>query len=702
MADGHRNENTGSAQVVAQVGTLTGDMHLHMPWRQAELRNQVPNPTSHYTNNERQLSEISAALLRSPDEGQVPAIAVIVGPPGSGKSATGYRWVFAHSNAFPDGVFYAPLGSGLDGAGASGAESEALRQFLIRVGFESHEIPDSLASRAAWFREWSIGKRVAVVIDDAVRASQVRHLLPGVGRSAVLVTSVGDLSGLRATEQVTFVEITPLEPESARELLRRIAGAPLVDAEPAAVEELIGLCQGSALALSVAAVLLLGRGERPVAPLVARLSREGRLVRGLSRDPELSVDVVFDAAADRLTSAEHGCYLAFGQHQGDGDISLEALVAGLDAELEDVEAHLDRLVAAKLVTPTGKERYWANRLVREHARRRAELGEGRSAEARQIRDRLASYYRIAAVRCGHAMNPKRGWLERFWPGLTSGGAHVEKAQAQQWLEAERRTLRAVIDDDHREGRVETCVLAIALWPLYEHSKDFADLEETSHYAERLAEHWELPLVRTLALVQRGFAPLGRQEYAAAAELFAQARKLCTDHGDLELTATAIESQALAARGLGQIAQARELFEENLELARRSGNPQRVGVARMHLGSVAPVSEAVLHLEEAVAWFEKSDAVNTAKTRMWLGMRLGELGVAEAAGAALHQALDTMLELRRHTDVAQIRLGLADLALADGDREEARAQQREAQALYRAQGWSLQAEQVEARLAELEA
>jgi tetratricopeptide (TPR) repeat protein len=705
MTGGGGNENSGSARIIVQVGALEGDVYFQTPRSPQCLRCQTPGPPPHYTNNERQLGEIDAALLRHGDS-EVPSIVVVNGPPGSGKSATIYQWIFRHRDRFPDGVFYVPLEPDPEapqgGNAASGLESEALRQCLVRVGFDPGEIPPGLEARASWFRDWSSGKRVAVVVDDAARPAQVRVLLPGFGHSVVLVTAAGDLGALRASHEVTFVDITPLEQGPARELLRTIAGADLVDAEPEATAELLRLCHGSALALSVAAAMLPGFAKSPVARLVARLSGEGRLLAVLSRDEDLSVQAVFDAAADRLTGEAHRCYLAFGQHPGTGDIGLEALATALEKDLDETEDHVEQLVAAHLVVRISESRYWVNGLVREHAKKRANAVSNGTADAEIIRDRFRRFYRWNAVRFGYAMDPRRGWLQRFWPGLVSGDGGISREQAQEWLEFERTTLRAVIDEDHRAGREDVCALAVALWPLHSRGKHLDDLDETNQHAYEIAGHLRMSLVRSLALIQRGFAFRSRDEHAQAAELFSRAVELCREHGDQELTATAIESLGLATRDLGHVQRAEELFRENLRRAQGLGKPQRVAMARMHLASVALADEAVTLLNEALRVFEENaDGYNVAKTRMWLGMRLTELRNYSEANVMLDSVLEFMTVHRHQFDVAQVRIALADLALARGECDAAREHLCAAWSIYDAQGWSAQAKKVSARLRELD-
>lgn len=245
------NSFDGWAETVAQIGNMAGDLHFHAPQHpNPHAPRQVPPPTRHYTNNERQLGELTAGLLGG--DAEQGGLALIRGPLGGGKSETAYQWIAVYGTEFPDGHFYADL-SGADGHG--GEVSEWLRTFLVAVGYSSTELPGTLQGRAACFRSWTTGKRVAVVIDGALTAAQVRGLLPGTGRSAVLVTEAGPLGQLSAREKPVVVDLDPLSPETARVLVRRILGEhdQRPDSEPGEFDALVELCEGQTLALSVAA-----------------------------------------------------------------------------------------------------------------------------------------------------------------------------------------------------------------------------------------------------------------------------------------------------------------------------------------------------------------------------------------------------------------------------------------------------------------
>ncbi|MCX2729796.1 tetratricopeptide repeat protein [Saccharopolyspora sp. NFXS83] len=680
----------GSAHAVAQAGHVEGGIHFYAPSRPAEHPpRQVPQPTRSYTNNERQLRAITEAVRFAESGDEAPRVVVVRGPVGGGKSETAFRWVAEHGGEFA-GRFYARL-SGTDGE--SGAESEALREFLIAVGYTAAEIPATVQGRSNFFRSWSSGKNVVVVVDDAVTAAQVRWFLPGEGRSVVLVTEAGPLGALRQREKAAFVELDPLSPESSRLLLRRILPAddPRPESEPENVDALVDRCEGSTLALCVAGALLADRPQRPVDWLVRELAREDRRLAVLSRDESLSMTAVLNTAVDRLDERARLLYAAFGQHPGSGDVGVPAFVAALGEGEDDVRDGLDRLVDARLVQEGAQGRFFVDGLVRAHARR---LGADPAVRAGFLR-----FYLDMALPAGNAVMPQRGWLERIWPDLDLTGS-VSAPEA--WLEAERANLRAVAGLLREDGDAEVCRLAVALWPFHERAKHLDDMDAVNEHAVAVADHGH-PFAAGLALVQRGFAFRHRGEWDKAAELFARAERIAHEQELPDLRATAVESLGIARREQGDREASRELLRRNLDMAAEIDDQRRTALAKMHLGAVEHPEAAVALLDEAIEGFRslsKPDVHNEHKSLLWRGIRSVELHRLEQANTDLRAALRHMTEENRQFEIAQIHHALGVRAVAAGAQAEAREHLELAESIHRSWGFLDQAERILAELGEL--
>ncbi|WP_132490053.1 hypothetical protein [Saccharopolyspora elongata] len=690
MADGG-NRFDGTADAVVQARDIYGDVYQYAPSSPKAPPRQVPPPSRFYTNNERQLAEITKFLRPcEARDHQRPGLVVLRGDPGGGKSATAYQWIHEYGKHYQDGLFYASLTAGTR---ETGLESEALHNWLLGVGYARDQIPATLDGRAALYRSWSTDKRVAVVIDDAISAAQVRALLPGMGNSAVLVTEARSLGALRARDGAEFVPLDPLSAESARLLVFRIVGETRdLARESEQVDELIGLCEGQTTALCVAASLLVEFPDRPVARWVRELSREGRRLAALSRDENLSVLAVFNTAVGRLDERAQQVYAAFGQHPGTGDVSLAALSVAVAFDEEDVQDALDRLCAAHLVREVGEDRYFAYSLIREHAR-------ARFPDAAAMRVRFEEFYLRKAIAAGHAVQPKRGWLEKLWPELLAELAD-SSGDGWGWLDAERANVLAVARGLHSSGSEQLCQLAVALWPFQEQAKYVEDMDVLNKNAAEVAVERDLTFAKGLAVVQRGFAFRTRGEYDKAATLFAEGEELARQSERVDLAATAVESLGISLRDQGDRGEARTALRRNLEMAEVLDDPRRTALARMHLGSVDEPEAGVRLLDQALGAFEElGEGYNAAKTRMWRGKRHTELRRYADSEADLISALAYMTAHHKHFDRAQILLFFGENAHAAGDAAAARQHFMDALALCRMRGFAELAQRVQGRLDE---
>ena len=174
-----------------------------------------------------------------------PSITVVTGPPGVGKTALAVKAAHLSCAEFPDGQLYVAAGGTTD----QRYPAELLAELLRSLGVQQSRIPSDLAERAALYRSVLAGRRMLVLVDDAVSAAQVRPLLPGTAGSALLVTSNSRLLDLEGAHCVT---ITGLEIDESVSLLGRIAGPKRVAAEPDAAAAIAAACGGLPLALRIA------------------------------------------------------------------------------------------------------------------------------------------------------------------------------------------------------------------------------------------------------------------------------------------------------------------------------------------------------------------------------------------------------------------------------------------------------------------
>lgn len=260
--------------------------------------------------------------------GATTPVVVADGPAGVGKTAF-VLWL-AHRllDRFPDGQLYVDLcGTSVRARPLSAAD--ALRQLLHGLGVEGSRVPTDLAGRASLYRSLLHNRRMLVVLDDALRADQLRPLIPR-GPSCVLATSRKRLTGLAVRDGAHLVRLGPLaEAESVR-LLADLSGGRLHGQDPITLR-LVRLCGGLPLALRITAEhLAANEGVSPAALVEQYVAERGRLDRLAVRDDaSASVRTVFETSYLALPAEAARMFRYLGLYRGDTiTIGCAAALAG--------------------------------------------------------------------------------------------------------------------------------------------------------------------------------------------------------------------------------------------------------------------------------------------------------------------------------------------------------------------------------------
>ena len=222
-----------------------GQSQPSMPPAAAALRS-LPRDITGFTGRERELEQLTKAVLTA---GGVVGIHAIGGMAGVGKTAFAVHAAYRLSGQFPAGQIFLPLHGHTPGR-APVDPADALASLLLAVEVPAAQIPPGLEPRSALWRDQVAGRPLLLVLDDAAGSEQVRPLLPGSGRSLVLVTSRRHLSAL---DDATAVSLDTLPPGDAAVLLVRLAGRAGLDTGDPGVRDLARLCGYLPLALGMVA-----------------------------------------------------------------------------------------------------------------------------------------------------------------------------------------------------------------------------------------------------------------------------------------------------------------------------------------------------------------------------------------------------------------------------------------------------------------
>ncbi|MFD2023994.1 AfsR/SARP family transcriptional regulator [Promicromonospora aerolata] len=628
-----------------------------------------------------------AAVLREHDAPDAPAVVVVSGAPGTGKSTLALHLARSVRTSYPDAHFHLNLA----GTSPSPREpAELLATMLHGLGRFGHPLPESVDARAALLRSMLADRRTLLVLDDAAHAAQVLPLLPPNGESSVIVTSrhtLTDLPGAR------HLHLGALDPGDAEDLLATIVGGARVAREPAEARAIVRLCGYLPLSIRIAGGKLVGRPCWPLRELRVRLADESRRLAELSLgdlDVRASVDL-------SLRALPADAALGFDLLGLLGPNDQPGWVLGALVGQADHEPVMDRLLDAGLVQlvrqdAAGQARYRMHDLLRVYAYERA-VGRGREI-CRQAADRVVRQWTrlVEAVRRGRppsmfdALADERpvglgAPSDDVVPGLTEPAA----LDASTWLAGERHALLDAV----RLGRDWALAapgsrLAGALAPLYD-ERALHDDWRTSHEVMLTCGGLE-PVAR--AALQRGLAQvmIYADEFEPAADHLRDALRAYESAGHAMGSALALAGLGTIHRFRGDTTAAEECLRRALATVVAADDPPKEALLR---GAIGRVLVAQGRLAEARPWYDAAlrlarhsgDGHREAVTLRDLGSLEHGLGRPAAAIGGLQHAVRLFRELRDERCVALTLLQAGAVLIDLGDHGPARAALTEAGELF---------------------
>jgi DNA-binding SARP family transcriptional activator/tetratricopeptide (TPR) repeat protein/DNA-binding XRE family transcriptional regulator len=686
----------------------------------------LPRDVPAFTGRREEMASLD--LLRhdlGEDEGQPPAVCVIGGPPGVGKTALATHWARLNRSHFPDGQLYLDL-QGFGPASQVVDPADAIAGLLEALGVPAARQPTLPSARIGHYRTALTGRRVLVVLDNARDAEQVRPLLPGSPGCLVLVTSRSRMSGLVVTEAAHALTLESLTDQEAMDLLARRIGAARIVADRPAAEEIVERCAGLPLALAIVAARALLR------PAVA-LSRIAVELRGHRRLAALAVDAGADARADlsavftwsyeALPAEAQRCFRLIGFAPGP-TIAVASAAALIDRP--DARSLLDHLVHAQLIVERDDDRYVMHDLLRDYAHQFAVATDAdgeRSAALRRLGDHLVVTADAAVTRA----YPERlrvplplpapagaaprfdgerqalEWVHAELPNLAAAATHAAEHGPHRtaWLLAD--ILRAyfwaghgagqavvVADAALRSARADEDLLVqaaagLCLGQAYYRQARYRESVDQLRLAGTLAEEvgWQLGQAEAVSNIGDVLAISGSTD--AADRYYRQALDIQERLGLLAGAAGELNSLTVAATLAGDLGQARRHAMRALELARQARSVYEEATA---LGNLGELDRYTADLDDALDRMRTAIALNEQIDRpVWVAANLDSLAAVHRDrgefDAALHQAesAHTLIQqLNRPHIEACILNTLGTVALLRGRPGEAADRHRRALAL----------------------
>jgi len=681
---------------------LSGANAVPVVEKTATVPRLLPTDISDFTGRADLIDSIERRFAESdPDRGAVP-VTVLAGAPGIGKTTLAVHLGHRLAGRYPDGQLFADLHGRRVGA------EEVLERFLRALGEPAGARPEGLDERAERYRDLLAGRRVLIVLDNVADEEQVRPLLPGSARSAVLITSRARLAGLAGA---VHVEPGVLGAEQAAVLLARIAGAERAGAEPEATTELAALCGYLPLAMRVAGTRLAARPHWSVRQLVDRLTDEASRLDELHHSG-VGVRASLALAYEQAAPAARRLFRLLGVLDFP-DFAGWLAAALLDRPFLAAQDVLEELADAHLVEIDGigrgvHARYRMHDLIRIFARERL-------AEEEPADERRAALVRAAGALLHLAVRARRraGWpVSRRVPGpellypLPDGQAGQIVDDPIPWFERERTNLAVTVRLTAEARLTELC------WNL-------AGAGETLYGMESRRTDWWAAHETALAATVRDGDDLGQAvlllgdgnrrafagEYDQAIRAYEKASVLFLKLGHTVRAARANMQIGTFLRSSGRLAEAEELYRQALAVLREAGDQASVGNALLQLGHArlaeGDVAGARALLAEALGTSRQAGSRHVeAQVLRLLGDVHRQEGRWDAAIGVMRQAYELTKEVNDPIGQAYTLLGLGLVHLRTEDLEAADEALGEADRLVRGTGDRMAEARVRTAIGEL--
>ncbi|OUC99215.1 hypothetical protein CA984_04030 [Streptosporangium minutum] len=574
---------------------------------------QLPREPALFVGRPAELAGMLAVLCGEPAPGAGPPVLALHGPGGVGKSTLALRAAYAAAGHYADGQLYVDLQGASPGLPPL-RPIEVFGRFLRALGVPHGEVPAAPGEAAARYQSLLAGRRVLVVLDNAVDAAQVGPLLPAGGGCAALVTSRTALTTMDAVP----IALDVFDEADSVRMLTLLAGQDRVAAEAGAAADVARWCGYHPLALRIAGARLAGRPDWPLVRFAERLRDQRRRLDEL-RAADLGIRSCFEVSyaaltggAGRATAAAAHAFRLFGVLDVP-EISVELAAALLDADPKAAEDALDELAEVRLVEPAGDGRFRMHDLLRLFAAELAVVHDPPDERVRAVRRALDWYLDLC-----HQVN------DLLQPHLRSGDGHRP---------SRRDTGVALRDPAEAVRRFETempCLIAAAAQAA------------TGEPAVACFVTDLMPLIRALATKCGHW-----REFETVARL---AIEVARRHGDRPGEAAALTMLGLVEWRTGRSDVARDCLRRALELRRDLGDREAEGMALHNLGWLST----------------RSGDLDDALGHIIAGLRLLEAHGSSRVGMVRHNLGEVLLRLGRFTEAADCLQRCLALRRSDGD------------------------------------
>ena len=625
----HRLKDLSAPERLYQLGSA------EFPRLKTLYQTNLPVPATPFLGRERELAELGE-LLERPEV----RLLTLTGAGGSGKTRLALQAVGAAAEAYPQGVWWVPLAPIAD----SGAVTESAARALGGTG----SLPDVIADR-----------RLLLLLDNFEHvidaAPDLTALLASAPQLDLVVTSRERLQ--LAGEHVYPVPI--LERSEARTLFVSRACAVRPDFEPTgALDELCARLDDLPLALELAAARTTVLSTEQ---LLSRLSARLDLLKG-GRDTDVrqqTLRATIEWSHDLLESDEQSLFARLAVFRGGCALESAEAICGADVD------RLQSLVDKSLVRVRDPDRFWMLETIHEFAFERLR----ESGEDEELRRRHAEFFLALAESANLSTE------------ATDLGPRPELVLPEQ------ENLRAALDWASETGEIELGLrLGIALeqfWVAVAPDEGARRVQALLDRAVGLPDSVRAPALRVV-----GGMVYMTGEFDRGDDLVQQSLELFRALGEERAVAQLLVRRAIHLNLCGDIAGARLLIDESMEITRRLSSPTTEAMTLGLLGEIAWVEgrpdealELAARSGEAAAgvgfaWWQMHQVYHACEWSLELGRsteaeEYGREALRIAAAVQDRQLIVYLLAVLAGTAAAHGRLGEAGALWGAVEAEERR-------------------------------
>ncbi|CAM5620752.1 hypothetical protein SAVIM338S_05809 [Streptomyces avidinii] len=634
----------------------------------------LPRDLTNFVGRSRELARLTESVLASSETGQVIDIHAIGGMPGVGKTALAVHAGHQLAGRFPDGQLFLPLHGHTPGQSPVDP-SDALASLLAANGVAQDLIPNgadplsTLDARAAMWRDRLAGKRVLLILDDAVDQEQVEPLLPNAAECLVLITSRRRLAALPDTVVLALDTLTRAD---AVDMLCRLSRrTPERADETAAANDVVQLCGQLPLAIGLVAGRMRNHPSWSFTHLTQSLTATRRRLARLHAG-NIAVATAFELSYRDLDTDRRRFFRLLSLHPG-SEYSAETAAALHDLDPVEAGELLEALYDEHLVIESAPGRYRMHDLMRDFSGTLAEADPEPEREA--ALERLFDHYEERATAASAVVTGQQ-------PSDTPA-YRAERSQVMAWLDAEAANLLACARycaDHGRGARVVALARSLAgFLRLVGPWEQAIALHRTAADCAARAEDGpgRAGALGDLALVRRLTG-----DYGGAAQDLVQAMELHHALGDRKNEARALNDLGAVYGQTGDYPATVEAHERALVICRelddRAGAASGLNYLGVVLRLTGDYSLAESALRESIELFEAvGDSRGRATALNNLGVVLRQTGRYADAEPRMRQALNLAGEVGDRRGAVYIRNALGTLRLLRGDLAEAERLQSEA-------------------------